>query len=261
MIYASYHNHTPLCRHATGSPEEYVEEAIRGGLKIFGFSDHTPYLYDGDYYPYGVKMLPQEIEQYVDTVLTLKQKYASDITIHLGLEMEYYPKFFDRLLEFLAPYPLEYFLLAQHNLGNDMLPDGTPDVSSFTPTTDEKQLIRYVDQCIEAMNTGKFIYFAHPDVFHFTGPDEVYQEHMRRLCIAAKKIDLPLEINLQGVTEDRFYPNPLFWSLASEIGNKVVLGADAHRTSRVIDLPAIKKAEEMAARLHLQLLTDIEDRF
>ena len=63
------------------------------------------------------------------------------------------------------------------------------------------------------------------------------------------------------MTEDRFYPNPLFWSLASEIGNKVVLGADAHRTSRVIDLPAIKKAEEMAARLHLQLLTDIEDRF
>ena len=40
--YADYHMHTPLCGHAIGSPEEYVVQAIKVGLKEIGFSDHAP---------------------------------------------------------------------------------------------------------------------------------------------------------------------------------------------------------------------------
>ena len=38
----NYHTHTARCRHATGTEEEYVLAAIDRGLKILGFSDHTP---------------------------------------------------------------------------------------------------------------------------------------------------------------------------------------------------------------------------
>ena len=31
-----------MCRHATGSPEEYVEVAIAAGLSEYGISDHAP---------------------------------------------------------------------------------------------------------------------------------------------------------------------------------------------------------------------------
>lgn len=43
---ANYHTHTWRCGHAFGDEREYVENAIVGGLKILGFSDHTPMPYE-----------------------------------------------------------------------------------------------------------------------------------------------------------------------------------------------------------------------
>ena len=46
---ANYHTHTWRCRHADGTEREYVERAIEGGLKILGFSDHSPYPFPDGY--------------------------------------------------------------------------------------------------------------------------------------------------------------------------------------------------------------------
>ena len=88
-----------------------------------------------------------------------RQEYEKDIEIHLGLEVEYYPKYFRELLHITGQYPIEYFLLAQHFLGNEI-----DDVYSGDETRDPKLLERYCLQCREAMMTGCFTYFAHPDL-------------------------------------------------------------------------------------------------
>ena len=49
MLNANYHTHTARCRHASGREEEYIQQAISSGLKVLGFSDHTPYPFQGDY--------------------------------------------------------------------------------------------------------------------------------------------------------------------------------------------------------------------
>lgn len=116
---ANYHTHTWRCMHAEGTEREYVERAIEGGLKILGFSDHTPMPYANGYVS-NVKMRLNQLEGYVDTVLNLKKEYEKDIEIHLGLEVEYYPKYFKELLHITGQYPIEYFLLAQHFLGNEI---------------------------------------------------------------------------------------------------------------------------------------------
>ena len=116
---ANYHTHTWRCMHASGTEREYVEKAIEGGLKILGFSDHTPMPYSGGYVS-NVKMRPDQLEDYVDTILKLKDEYKDDIEIHIGLEVEYYPKYFKALLKMTGQYPIEYFLLAQHYLGNEV---------------------------------------------------------------------------------------------------------------------------------------------
>ena len=41
-MFANYHTHTTRCRHAAGTDREYVEAAIKSGLTILGFADHTP---------------------------------------------------------------------------------------------------------------------------------------------------------------------------------------------------------------------------
>ena len=43
----NYHTHTVRCRHASGSEREYIETAISRGLTILGFSDHSPYVFEG----------------------------------------------------------------------------------------------------------------------------------------------------------------------------------------------------------------------
>ena len=80
---ANYHTHTWRCMHASGTEREYVEKAIEGGLKILGFSDHTPMPYSGGYVS-NVKMRPDQLEDYVDTILKLKDEYKDDIEIHIG---------------------------------------------------------------------------------------------------------------------------------------------------------------------------------
>ena len=75
---ANYHTHTPLCNHAEGAEREYVEKAIEGGMKILGFSDHTP-----NPYPMGFahhdRMSLEEMDVYVKTVLDLRDEYKDEI--------------------------------------------------------------------------------------------------------------------------------------------------------------------------------------
>ena len=249
---ANYHTHTWRCMHASGTEREYVENAIQGGFKILGFSDHTPMPYP-DGYVSNVKMRPDQLEDYVDTVLKLKQEYRDDIEIRLGLEVEYYPALFEALLELAAPYPIEYFLLAQHYLGNEI---GEPYCGA--PTDSPENLRSYCEQSIEAMETGCFTYFAHPDLIHFTGNGKLYEKSMRELCLAAKERSIPLEINFLGIWDGRNYPDPRFWKIAGEVGNTVVFGADAHQPDKVFNPQALEKAEEMVRKYGLHLADTVQ---
>ena len=97
---ANYHTHTWRCGHASGTEEEYVLNAIGRGLKILGFSDHTPYCFPDGYYS-NFRMKPEQLEDYTRTVLDLRSRYADRIDIHLGVEAEYYPAFFPDTLTML----------------------------------------------------------------------------------------------------------------------------------------------------------------
>lgn len=69
----NYHTHTVLCRHAVGSYEEYIKEAISAGIKKLGFSDHTHLpLPKGDAAA-GGRMTFAEAEEYFASLLLLKE--------------------------------------------------------------------------------------------------------------------------------------------------------------------------------------------
>ena len=244
----NYHSHTVRCGHASGTEREYIEEAIKGGLKTMGFSDHTPMPFDNGYYS-NFRMRPEELEGYCSTLQDLKREYASDIDIRIGLEAEYYPLYFDKLTEFLADYPIEYLLLGQHCLFNEY--DGK---GSGFPTTDEQDLKQYVKQTCEGMRTGRFLYLAHPDLINFSGNDELYASEMKKICLTAKEMHMPLEINMLGIATERNYPNEKFWKIAGAEGNDVVLGIDCHHTDMVIMPEVEKKGLAIAEKYGLNLL-------
>lgn len=248
---ANYHTHTPRCNHARGTEREYVENAIKSGLRVLGFSDHTPYIFPGSYYS-TFRMKLQQLEDYVQTVLALRAEYAGQIEIPLGLELEYYPALLPQLLPILRDQPMDYLLLGQHFVGNEF-----DDHYTGYPTAERKLLERYCDQTIEAMQTGLFTYFAHPDLVHFKGDTGVYVQNVRRICREAKSCGIPLEINLLGIHEGKHYPNHKFWEVAAEEGCDVILGRDAHWPEALLDGKSEKIALEMVEKLGLNLLETV----
>ena len=248
---ANYHTHTARCRHARGTEEEYVQRAIESGLKILGFSDHTPYWFSGEYYS-RMRMFRHQLEEYVQVVKHLQEKYAGQIQILLGVECEYYPSYFAETVRHLRQAGIDYMIQGQHWIGDEQ---NEPYCGSVTNS--ETVLRRFVDQTIDGMKTGLFTYLAHPDLLYYVGDDESYQRHMRRLCKAAKELDMPLEINLLGFRAGRNYPDARFWKLAGEAGCQVLLGCDAHAPEDFLDKTAIEKAMELVRQYDLTLLETI----
>lgn len=250
---ANYHTHTPRCNHAEGSEREYVECALQAGLEILGFSDHTPYLYPEGHHSW-FRMRIDQLEDYVSTVLALRKEYAGRIEIPVGLELEYYPDLLPNLLPILRDQPLDYLILGQHYLDNEV---GAP--YSGRATTDKKLMERFVNQTIDAMQTGLFTYFAHPDILNYQGDDDrFYREQVRRLCREANSCSLPLEVNLLGFIEGKHYPYPRFWEAAAEENPTVILGRDAHIPSQLLDTATEARGMEIVKRFDLKLIHKAE---
>ena len=69
----NYHTHTKRCHHAFGSDEEYILAAIKGGYKVLGFSDHSPWKYDSDFTG-RIRMPLSDFEDYYTSLTRLKEK-------------------------------------------------------------------------------------------------------------------------------------------------------------------------------------------
>ena len=238
---ANYHTHTFRCGHAVGEDREYVETAIRRGLKVLGFSDHVPMPFpDGHESRFRVPI--RQLEDYVTSVLDLRAEYKGDIDVRLGFEAEYYPDLFESMLALIAPYPVEYLLLAGH------FNDSRETIYNPAMQFSREALRTYVDVVVAGMETGKYSCVAHPDLFHYAGPERIYRAEMGRLCRRARELDMPLEINILGLRMGRNYPDDRFWPLVKAEGCRVVLGCDAHAPKDVADPDQVQLALDYAAR-------------
>lgn len=248
MIY-NYHTHTTRCHHAIGTDEEYIERAIEAGIKYLGFSEHIPFAFpDGHESFYRVDMSAGK--EYVETVKALAKKYSDKIHISVGFEMEYYPSFFDKMLENAINFGAEYLILGQHFI-SDEWPDGT---GTRGESPDVDRLRTYTDSVVAAIKSGVFSYVAHPDTLNFTGDGEIYYHEAKRLCRASKEYGVPLEINLHGLVKQRHYPSDRFFAIAGEVGAPITFGFDAHDSLALLNSDVVRSASEMVTRHRLNYI-------
>ncbi len=245
-MYANYHTHTTRCHHASGEDREYVEAAIEAGMKVLGFSDHSPWVYPSGFVS-TIRMLPSEVDGYFDSLLNLRKEYEREIQIYIGFEAEYTPELIEDQDALFENYPLDYLILGQHFLGTE---DRMPYTGA--PTKDESFLGRYVDSVIEGMRTGRYLYLAHPDLVHYTGPGKIYDRHMERLCREMREMDGVFELNVLGLADHRHYPSERFLKIAGEMGNRFVLGVDAHAPGQLLAAEKIERAEKLCESYGIQ---------
>jgi histidinol-phosphatase (PHP family) len=231
----NYHTHTFRCGHATGTSEEYVKTAIKGGIKNMGFSEHAPFKKpDGSQIHYRLHI--EEIDEYFNELNYLREKYKDKINIKIGFEMEYYPEYFKQMLKDVISYGAEYLILGQHMKADIIKPDE-----------------EYADLVVAAIKEGVFSYVAHPDI---SGPkdDALYNSEMRKICIASREFNTPLEINFLGIREKRRYPDERFWKLAGEEQCPVTFGFDAHDVPGAYDEESLIIAKELVKKYNLNYI-------
>ncbi len=248
MVY-NFHAHTPRCRHATGSEREYIEAAISAGVKDWGFSEHIPFIFpNGRENSYRLPLV--EVQDYINTVNELKVEYKDRIDIYLGFEMEYYPEYFEQMVEDARGWGAEFLILGQHSVGDE------PYFFfwSTEPTENEDYLKDYVSRVVAAIKSGVITYVAHPDMINYIGSEEIYEREMIKICKAAQRHNVPLEINLLGIRDNRNYPVEKFWKLLEGTNVPVVLGFDAHDIKGARDLESIPTALEICKKYNLNLI-------
>ncbi len=220
-LIANYHTHTRRCKHAGGTDREYVEAALAAGLQILGFSDHMPWPGEVPGVEHS-RMAMRELDDYFSSLSALKEEYRGRIEIHIGFEAENFD-LLDRQLELLQDYPCEYLILGHHFSGYGA------DAFYFGRPFDEPELLeRYTARTIAGIESGRFLYLAHPDLPDWRGERAAFDAAMERICLAAKQYDLPLEVNMLGLRDGRNYPTRAFFEMAARHGNRLCVGVDAH---------------------------------
>lgn len=254
FVKANYHTHTYRCQHATGTEREYIEAAIKMGIKELGFSDHVPCPFR-DGYVSGIRMTMEQAFDYVSTLRQLGREYASDINIYVGFEAEYIPEFYDDQRRMFEKLGCDYMIMGQHFLKSEQT---GPYMGNATD--DESRIREYVDSVIKGMETGSYSYLAHPDLINYQGLDSVYDWEMTRLCRKLKELDIPLEINVLGISENKHYPADRFWKIPAEVGNKVIVGLDAHSIRNICDEENCQRAYDIAEKYGLNVIDKLQLR-
>ncbi|MBQ0071548.1 MAG: hypothetical protein KBS81_06800, partial [Spirochaetales bacterium] len=151
--------------------------------------------------------------------------------------------------------------------GLHFLPDSTGEVfTPFAPSINYKgNLALWGKRFIKALESGLFLFAAHPDVFmnSYASFDAEAQAISRDIISAAIDLQIPLEINCNGIgkAEDELglprwnYPSQEFWRLASEMGASAVINSDAHRTENLTK--HYQDAFDFAHRLGVKLVEPV----
>ena len=232
----NYHSHTYRCGHAAFVGDlEYINKYINNGFESIGISDHMPntkYQLPDERSRMDIKHL----KTYLKSIKRIK-KQNKNINILIGFECEY-SNILGKHLCMLKD-KCDYLILGQHY------------IDDINPISNAEYPLIYARTVCEALDTGLFDYIAHPDYF-LKFRDTIKEEYketyinnckkcFKMICLKAKNLDIPIEINLNFINNIKImkdneypYPHSLLFNIASKIGNKCVVGIDAHIPS-VID--------------------------
>ncbi len=235
MNISSFHTHTRLCKHATGDPVDYVQQAAADGCSVLGISDHCPY---PDSTWSGSRMAVANVPEYLE-LIALAQETAP-FPLYWGFECEWHPAYESWYRDYLR-YELgaEYLVYGSHWVEEDGAFWYIPEYPG------RERLKRYTNMTVQGIQSGLYDYIAHPDIFLAGYPhlDEDVLSACREIIDAAVDAGLPMEINGLGLNRVPIagdngprapYPVREFWEMAAGAGAVIICNSDAHRPQDVL---------------------------
>ncbi|MPM24764.1 hypothetical protein SDC9_71249 [bioreactor metagenome] len=245
MNLTNYHSHCSFCD-GRAPFEEFVKEAIRQGFYSYGVSSHAPLPF-----PTRWTMEWEQMEAYLDEFNNLRQKYADEIELYVGLEIDYLNEESNPSVARFTELSLDYRIGSVHLLydaaGEVVDIDCSPAV--FKERVDRHfngdvlRVIRmYFDRLFRMVELGGFDILGHADKMHYNASyyhpgllDEPWYEALMKdyFSLVASRGYL-VEINTKAYDSlGTFYPNSRYWELMKEYQIKILVNSDAHYPERI----------------------------
>lgn len=243
MHLTNLHTHTNYCD-GKCKTEEMILSAIKCDFQSIGISTHGPVQYKTDW-----NIDKNKVDEYIDEVLLLKEKYKNKIEVFLGMELDYIPGIgFDEYTKELIK-KLDYYIGSVHYMGK--LKDNT----MWTVDYNLEELIKGVNESfngnmrllIEAyynLLTEMAERFQPPIIGHldlikknntdnilFNENEEWYVSTVNRCLDVIKKTKSIVEINTGGISRGytlEQYPSTFILKMIKEKNIPVIINSDAH---------------------------------
>lgn len=234
-MYCDYHTHTPLCLHASGTPQEYVEAAAKAGLREYGIADHAPMEHE----PFDDwRMKQSDMTAYLTWIREAREHAATvGLTIKTGLECDWFPGMEPWIEHLSSLGSWDYLIGSVHYLGEKEEFDN-PYKMDFWNTTDvEDAWEQYWKRFRDMAASGLFQIMGHADLIKKFGfrPAGDLRKYYEPALNAIQESGACLELNTGGWHNkcEEQYPASPFLSMASEMGIPLTISSDAHRPEDV----------------------------
>ena len=222
------HNHTTYCNHATGSMEEYIERAIELKIDIYGFSEHAPMEFDK-----GYRLSFEEMRDYENDVLRLREKYKNSIKILLGYEVDYIEGYID---ERVLNAKVDYLIGSVHFL-NRWGFDNPEFIGGWQNRDIDDIWQDYFNAIRDMAKSGYFDIVGHLDLiklFKYMPKRDIRviaEEAFREI----KRSNMVIELNSAGLRKPigEIYPSKYLLLMAYELDIPITFSSDAHAVEQI----------------------------
>jgi histidinol-phosphatase (PHP family) len=234
------HVHTWRCRHATGDVADYVDAAVRTGVKIIAFTEHLPLAPAICAAVPGAEsyaMPADELNAYVAEVQSAAAGAAKrGVEVLLGAEADLVPVGLEHARALLGRYPFDVVLGSIHMI-DDWAFDDPDRTDGYGRWKIDDLWERYFADLAEAARSGLADVIAHVDLikkFRHVPPgplEPLYAEAARAIAGAG----VAVEVNTAGLRKPcaELYPAPALLAALNRAGVPVTVGSDAHSPSEV----------------------------
>ncbi len=235
MRFCGYHTHTTFSD-GKNTAEEMVQAAIRLGMPALGISDHSDTPCDPSYC-----MKKEQYPLYLAELDRLKEKYADQITLLRGLELDYDS-------DMAITDRLDYYLGSVHYLifdGRVYAIDHARDIQQECIAREFGGDIHafcqcYYDTVVKHIRRCKPTIVGHFDVItKFSLIDEedpTYQSIAAEALEKVVEVTPVVEVNTGAISRgwrNRPYPADFLLKRLRALGGQVILGADTHAADTI----------------------------
>lgn len=251
---ADYHTHTPLCLHAEGTPEAYIDAAIAASLTEYGISDHNPTEQDNfDEWRMNKSQLPE----YIDWIERARSHAGDKIPVRAGMECDWLPNCTPWIEKLKTEYHWDYLIGSVHYLGDNWDFDNPKWLGKWAEIDIDDAWTKYWKTYTEMADSGIFDIMGHPDLikkFNYRPTGDLtrfYEPAIDAIATAGSIIELNTAGWHKPCAEQ--YPHHEFLELARDAGIDLIISSDAHHPDQVAR--DFTKATEIAKNAGYQQTT------